>query len=578
MSLSFGDVSSLVGARVLIVEDEGIVAKDLDNSLRTMGFCVCGTASTGKEAIAQAAAARPDIVLMDIRLRDDMDGIEAARRIRAQMSVPVVFLTAYADPATLNRAAEVGPYGYVLKPFDERELQVALIIALWKHRAFADLDRDVSERTEQLARTEARYRRLEAVAELGLFALGTTDIGAVLERAIALVAATLDVELVEVLELNTDGSRLTLHAGIGWQPGLVGHATVGTTPDLQAGYTLASADPVVVSDFTADRRFRRSSLLAAHDAAGGVSVIIQGAGHNGRPYGVLGGYAKKARTFSDADVHFLQAVANVVAASLIRSGADSKLRAAERLAEEERVRAELAEDAVHTRDMFLSVASHELRTPVAALQLQLEALRHLMAPLGTHDERVTERVDRARQTVRRLTSLIEDVLDVSRIALGKLELARERFDLAAVAKDVIARHYDMALAAGCRVRLSVPDAVIGIWDRVRVEQVLTNLLSNALKFGAGKPVDVQVEARGEHARLVVSDQGEGIDPADKERILHRFERAASHHRYGGLGLGLYIVRQVVEAHGGTLEVCSRPQHGAAITVTLPRNEAQPGPP
>jgi signal transduction histidine kinase len=216
------------------------------------------------------------------------------------------------------------------------------------------------------------------------------------------------------------------------------------------------------------------------------------------------------------------------------------------------------------------VASHELRTPVAALQLQLEALSELVSQrgIGTED-RMPERLARSRATTSRLASLIERVLDVSRITMGKLDLERVPQDLAETARDILARHEDVARSAGCELRLSAPRPVMGSWDRVRIEQVITNLLSNALKFGAGKPIEVSVDRDGSTAVLKIRDHGAGVDPAAAERIMRRFERAVSHRNYGGLGLGLYIAGQIVEAHGGKIEVSSRTDEGAAFAVILP---------
>jgi signal transduction histidine kinase len=559
-----------VSARILIVEDEGIVVKDLQNSLRSLGYVVCGTASSGVEAVSKAELLQPDLLLMDIRLRGDMDGVEAARRIRERLDVPVVFLTAYADPDTLQRAAEIGPFGYVLKPFDDRELQVTMIMAMCKHRAFAELDRKVKERTAELARSQARYRRLEAVAELGLFALRNPDIDAVARRAVEVVCETLGTELSELLELVPDGESLLLRAGAGWPASLMGNATVGANHDSHAGFTLLSSEPVVVADLRTETRFEGAVLLRDHGVVSGISAIVHAPGYDGRPFGVLGTHSRTRRYFSGHDVNFLQAVANVVATAIVRSVAETQVREAERVAQDQRVRATLAEQAIRARDEFLSVASHELRTPVAALQLQLESMRQLIQPhAAAVDIRISEKADRAVASAGRLANLVEGILDVSRIALGRLVLQREELDLTETVRQVVLRHEELARRSGCELGFSASGEVRGRWDRTRVEQIVTNLLSNAIKFGAGHPIEVRVEVRAASARLTVRDFGLGIDPADVKRIFKRFERAVSHRKYGGLGLGLYIASQIVTAHGGKLEVSSRPDEGATFIIDLP---------
>jgi signal transduction histidine kinase len=260
----------------------------------------------------------------------------------------------------------------------------------------------------------------------------------------------------------------------------------------------------------------------------------------------------------------------VVATAIMRSVAESKIRQTERIVEEERVRAGVAEEAVRARDEFLSVASHELRTPVAALQLQLAALRELLAPhVASLEPIIAQTAGGATRTIARLASLVEGVLDVSRISLGRLELQTETFDLAETVREVVARHGDAAGRAGCELRTEAAQAVRGTWDRARIEQVISNLLSNALKFGAGRQVDIILQRVDGEARLSFRDRGEGFDPADAQRILRRFERAVSPRNYGGLGLGLYLTGEIVREHGGRVDVAARPGDGATFTVVLP---------
>jgi len=168
-----------------------------------------------------------------------------------------------------------------------------------------------------------------------------------------------------------------------------------------------------------------------------------------------------------------------------------------------------------------------------------------------------------------LARLIDDLLDVSRIAAGRLPLRIEEMDLAEVAREMVSRSADAAAKAGSQIRLHAPGPVVGTWDRLRLEQVADNLLANAVKYGRGLPIDVRAEASAGTARLVVSDHGPGIAPEDQARIFEQFERAAPSRHYGGLGLGLWIARQLVEAHGGRIRLDSTPGAGAEFTVELP---------
>lgn len=226
-----------------------------------------------------------------------------------------------------------------------------------------------------------------------------------------------------------------------------------------------------------------------------------------------------------------------------------------------------AEEAVAIRDEFLSIAGHELKTPLTALLFHADSLSRNASTLPAAD--IAERASKILRNSRRLSRLIDELLDVSRIAAGRLALEREEVDLTALTGEMVGRTKDAAAQVGSRIHVEAPGPVTGSWDPLRMEQVVENLLTNAVKYGRGGPIHVRLEKSDGMARLVVKDQGVGIALADQARIFERFERAVSSRHYGGLGLGLWIVRQIVEAHGGKIRVASKPSQGAEFTVELP---------
>jgi two-component system, LuxR family, sensor kinase FixL len=230
-----------------------------------------------------------------------------------------------------------------------------------------------------------------------------------------------------------------------------------------------------------------------------------------------------------------------------------------------------AQAEVRERDEFLSIASHELRTPVTALQLQLQLLQRAaqrsMEELPQHLDGKIEALER--QT-RRISILVNELLDVSRMRLGRLELRYELLDLVDLGRETVNHLRAELERSGSTLEVDLRGPATGRYDRMRMEQVLTNLLVNAAKFGQGHPISVRVEADPVHARITVADRGIGIPREEQERVFDRFERAVPPEHFGGLGLGLYIARQIVAAHGGDIRVESEPGIGSKFTVVLPR--------
>lgn len=227
------------------------------------------------------------------------------------------------------------------------------------------------------------------------------------------------------------------------------------------------------------------------------------------------------------------------------------------------VRRELEE----VREEFLVLASHELRTPVSNIGLRLQQLVRT-AERGGGVERAVSDAKLALEELRRLSHLVDSLLD-AQVAHGEVVLERALIDLGALVTCVVERHRGHAERLGCTLAVET-NKVTGNWDRIRLEQIVTNLVTNALKYGAGKPVRVAVTGDATDARLVVQDEGIGLEQTDLDRIFEKFGRAAPPTSYGGLGLGLYIVRKLVEAHGGRIEVASSPGQGATFVVSLPR--------
>ncbi len=257
-------------------------------------------------------------------------------------------------------------------------------------------------------------------------------------------------------------------------------------------------------------------------------------------------------------------------ASQQRTEAETALRRVaverERLLEERR-------EAVEARDHFLAVAAHELRTPLATLTLVVDHLVAMQRTSPTVDSSPMigqgKQLTMLKRQVERLCALVVEMLDISRITSGSLDLVPGPVDLRDVVREVIDR-FDLEIQQRhVTVSVDAPEPVRGFWDAGRLDRVVTNLMANALKYGAGRPVEVSVRVEGSWALVVIRDHGVGIPDEEQRKIFGPFARAVAARHHAGLGLGLWISEQIVLASGGRIKVDSRPEEGSTFTVELP---------
>jgi PAS domain S-box-containing protein len=298
---------------ILHVDDDAINRESLGYLLRASGFSV-QDAATGAEAL-RLATEKPDVILLDVCL-PDLSGLEVCRRLKsdpATARIPILQFSALRVSSEDRSAGlEVGADAYLAKPVEPRELIAQLNALIRTHR----IEEELRARVEQQA----------AVAELSQRALGGGDLSAWLEECVRRVAGLLGVDYCEVLELLPEGKSLLLRVGVGWRDDLLGRATVPSGAHSHAGYTLLANEPVLVEDLRTETRFQVAPLLQEHGVVSGLSAIIRG---DDRPFGVLGAHSTRLCTFSRADVDFLQAVANLMAAALHRQRMEEKLQASE---------------------------------------------------------------------------------------------------------------------------------------------------------------------------------------------------------------------------------------------------------
>jgi signal transduction histidine kinase/DNA-binding NarL/FixJ family response regulator len=544
--------------RVLLVEDNPGDADLVLLSLEEAGAGAFELEAVGRlsDALARVRGSRaPDVILLDLSLPDAV-GLEGLRKLNeAAPDVPVVVLTG-SDRSLGAAAIQAGAQDYLLKgAADAALVPRALRYAIERHEHAARSRLLATERAARAAAEAARERMSLLAAASMAVSHSLEDRHALASLASVVVPRFADCCAIRTSELGVDAPLwVTVRRDGAGSAALeakldalvAGRATCG--PGSAAG----GARSELYEDVGAGSV--PPPWRAALEEVGARSAMVVPIQLNEDVLGSIVLAAQEGRYGAD-DL----AVAEEIGRRAGVAVANCRLYREARLA-------------VVARDEFLSAAAHELRTPVTVLQLKLQqvALKQQASICGTCDRAVPADYVGASRQISRLGQLIESLLDMSCIASGRTKLEHEDLDLRDVARDATARLAELASRNASEVALRCAEPVRGRWDRLALERIFANLLSNALKFGATKPVEVRVSAEQEQAVIEVEDHGIGIAREDVDRIFSQFERAVSSRQFGGLGLGLYITRRLVEQHGGKITVASRLGAGSVFTVRLPR--------
>jgi signal transduction histidine kinase len=254
-----------------------------------------------------------------------------------------------------------------------------------------------------------------------------------------------------------------------------------------------------------------------------------------------------------------------------------KLRQNTHLIETLEANYENAQKEIKARDQFLAIASHELKTPVTSMLLQVQSAIHNIRNVSLANfsvENLLKMLEGTERQSQRLSKMVNDLLNLSLITTGKMDLEPEETDISQVVNDVADNFSEKLKRENISLVVNAPKPVIGNWDKLRIAQAVTNLISNAIKYGNSQPIEIHISNSNNTAKVSVTDHGIGIPSDQQKRIFERFERAVSSKEYKGLGVGLYITNQIVKAHKGNVYVHSKKDHGTTITVELPLNYLQ----
>ncbi len=591
-------IDRLTDARILIVDDQEVNVLVLQSLLEEEAYTHIQTTTDSRRVLALVAEFQPDLILLDLHM-PHLDGYAVLAQLRGvippQSYLPILVLTADATRQAKQRALKMGAKDFLTKPLDHmevllrtRNLLETRALHLYQQNQNQVLEQKVQERTVELSRQTARA---EALTRTAARLNSQLDLPTTLDVVCYETAQALQVSIATVSLFDQEGQQFTVVAGLGLPPDYI--QTLQPVPlGLIKPHGQVDTDVSVIPDIQAlDDLPNRNHYVGMNLHTAASAVMFR----DDELFGWLNiGVTGTVRHFVEDELKLLRSLADLAAQAIANARLHQDLQAyteqledrvAERTAalqtantqlnqaNEEVSRAlEREKELNELKSRFLSMTSHEFRTPLAVILSSAQLIERYYSRLS--EDKKFSHLQRIQASVRHISALVDDVLLVEQGRVGRLQFNPAPLDLVAFCRDMI-EEFEMGIAAGHQLTflttgLADPPRLLAQMDESLLQHILRNLLSNAVKYSPeGSHITLDLGYTGETVCLVVADQGIGIPTSDQARLFDSFHRASNVGTISGTGLGLYIVKQAVKQHRGTIEVESQEGGGTTCTIKLP---------
>jgi signal transduction histidine kinase/DNA-binding response OmpR family regulator len=537
---------------ILVVEDEQIIAEDISYRLNSLGYNVIGSVCTGEDAVKISGEKKPDLILMDIVLKGEMDGIKAHEVIKEKYKIPVIFLTSFSDEVTFARAKHTQPFGYIIKPFEERELRSSIEIALYKNAMDIKLEKTL------------KIQELISNISRRLLGLKTGELDKGLNESLKRIGEFTKEERIYIYLYNKPTDTFTLthewYASQNIKDSVTTDMKIFHGSDLHGILQHFKKSPFLcIPDIDKiPENGLEKAILKNHSA---VSVFFIALKSGDNVIGFVGfDSITKIKTWDDSDIMVLDMFGEIIVNTLFRKQIEDQLVESEKNLRELNA----------SKDKFFSIISHDLKNPFMGLLGFTEILYDSFDQYS--DEEKKKMLLIIKNSTRTTFKLLENLLEWSRIKIGAAKASPKEQDASILVNDCIFLLRDTAILKNIKILTEVPFDSKVYCDENMVKTILRNFISNAIKFShPGSTVKIYSSNEEGRINISVSDTGIGISEDVIENLFRIDASTVSLGTQGekGTGIGLILCKELAEKNGGEIHVQSKKESGSVFTVSIP---------